>query len=293
VTVDVVVVSYESARHLPGCLAALPPPAEIVVVDNASTDGSARVAAERGVLVVRNHRNRGFAAAANQGASLGRGDLILFLNPDAVLHAPDLQRLVEVLEGDASLFAVGPRLRRPDGSEQRAWWPFPSPTGTWAEALGLHRLRRPRAGADGAVPFLVGACLLVRRRSFEALGGFDERFWLYGEEADLCYRARQRGWGARYVPEATATHVGGASGHAIGKLAFEHFQRGTEHFILVHHGRWALLAHRFGLLTGSLLRLPLLCVGRGPATATRATTRRALAVRLTDVLLRHPTRVVP
>jgi N-acetylglucosaminyl-diphospho-decaprenol L-rhamnosyltransferase len=292
VTVDVVVVTYESAGELAGCLTALPRQANAVVVDNASRDRSAELARELGALVVRNRRNRGFAAAANQGARLGRGDLVLFLNPDAVIRQPDLQRLVAVLEGDPRLFAVGPRLRRPDGSEQQAWWPFPSAGATWAEALGLRRLRPPRPEADGAVPFVVGACMLVRRRRFEALGGFDERFWLYGEEADLCYRAWRRGWRVAPVPDATARHVGGASGHHLGRLVFEHFQRGTEHFILKHHGGGALLAHRLGLLTGSLLRLPLLAVA-GRASAARIATRRAVAARLATVLLRHATRVAP
>jgi N-acetylglucosaminyl-diphospho-decaprenol L-rhamnosyltransferase len=290
VTVDVVVVAYQSARHLPGCLAAVPEEAVVVVVDNASGDGSAGVAETHSARVLRNPRNLGFAAAANQGARLGAGDLILFLNPDAVLQAGCLDRLVAALQADSGLFAAGPRLRYPDGSEQRAWWPFPSAVTTWLEAFGLHRLRRPPATGEGLVPFVVGACLLVRREQFEALGGFDERFWLYGEEADLCYRARGRGWGTWYVTDAVAWHVGGASGQAIGSLAFEHFQRGTEHFLYKHHGRGALLAHRVGLLTGSVLRLPLLHARRRPAARA---VRRAAAIRLAGVLLRHPTRVTP
>ena len=292
-TLDVVVVTYESARHLRRCLAGLPAGTDVVVVDNASSDGSAELALALGARVVRNPGNLGFAAAANQGARLGRGDLVLFLNPDAALDPVSLDRLVAAVGDDDSVFAAGPRLRHPDGGDQRAWWPFPSASGTWIEALGLHRLRRAAPGPDGSVPFVVGACLLVRRRRFEALDGFDERYWLYGEEADLCYRAARRGWTVRYVPEAAAEHVGGASGHAIGSLAFEHFQRGTEHFILKHHGRRALLAHRLGLLTGSLLRLPLLCAGRRPAAASRLAVRRAATARLTGVLLRHPTRVTP
>jgi N-acetylglucosaminyl-diphospho-decaprenol L-rhamnosyltransferase len=293
VTLDVVVVTYESAAELAGCLTALPREARVVVVDNASRDRSAELARELGAQVVRNPRNRGFAAAANQGARLGNGDLVLFLNPDAAIREPDLRRLVAALEGDPRLFAVGPRLRHPDGGEQRAWWPFPSAAATWAEALGLRRLWPPRAGADGAVPFVVGACMLVRRRQFEALGGFDERFWLYGEEADLCYRARRRGWRVGHVPDATARHVGGASGHHLGRLAFEHFQRGTEHFILKHQGGGALLAHRLGLLTGSLLRLPLLAVAGRASADARLARRRAVAARLATVLLRHATRVAP
>jgi GT2 family glycosyltransferase len=204
-----------------------------------------------------------------------------------------LELLVAALERDLGLFAVGPRLHHPDGTEQRAWWPFPSPVRTWVEALSLHRLRPAKAGSDDTVPFVVGACLLARRRCFEALDGFDERFWLYGEEADLCYRAAGHGWKVRHVPEATAWHVGGASGHAIGSLAFEHFQRGTEHFILKHHGKLALFAHRVGLLVGSVLRLPLLYAGRRSVTAARIAVRRLAIARLAGVLLRHPTKVGP
>ena len=94
---DVVVVTYESAGHLPACLGALPAEATVVVVDNASGDRSAAVAEEHDALVVRNSRNRGFAAAANQGAALGQADLLLFLNPDAVIDAPDLERLAASL----------------------------------------------------------------------------------------------------------------------------------------------------------------------------------------------------
>jgi N-acetylglucosaminyl-diphospho-decaprenol L-rhamnosyltransferase len=293
VILDVVVVTYESARHLPQCLAGLPAGADVVVVDNASRDDSADLAQYLGARVVRNPANLGFATAANQGARLGRHDLILFLNPDAAFDPASLERLAAAVEVDEGVFAAGPRLRRPGGGEQQAWWPFPSASATWIEALGLHRLRPAAPGPDGSVPFVVGACLLMRRRHFEGLGGFDERFWLYGEEADLCYRAAQRGWTVRYVPEVAAEHVGGASGHAIGSLAFEHFQRGTEHFILKHHGRLALLAHRLGLLTGSLLRLPLLYAGRRSAGTARIAVRRAAAARLAGVLFRHPTRVAP
>jgi len=295
VPVDVVVVTYQSERHLPRCLTALRRGASVLVVDNASTDRSADVAATLGARVVRNPENRGFAAAANQGARLGRADLILFLNPDAALRADDLDRLVSALDADPELFAVGPRLRHPDGTEQRAWWPFPSPFATWVEALGLHLLRPLPRAADRAPGFVVGACMLVRRDVFEVLGGFDERFWLYGEEADLCRRAWGGGWHVRLAAEATADHLGGASGEQVRGLAFEHFQRGVEHFILKHHGRAALVVHRVGLLVGSVLRFPLLAgqSRSGPVATARLRHRRAVARRLAQVLVRHPARVTP
>jgi GT2 family glycosyltransferase len=284
---DIVIVTYRSAAHLPACLAALPPRAPVFVVENNSGDEAADLAAAAGGRVIRNGFNAGFGAAANQGAAIGDGELILFLNPDAVILPADLELLVKALDADPRLAAVGPRLVYPDGSEQTPWWPFSSPAGTWREALGLHRVgRRPCAGEDEG--FIVGACLLVRRAAFEALGGFDSRFWLYGEEADLCRRLWNAGWRVGLVPEAAANHIGGASGVSIAGVTFEHFHRGTEHFIAKHHGRSALVSHRLGLLTGSLLRLPALAARRD----AKAGYRWAVIRRLIRCLATHPSAVV-
>lgn len=284
---DVVVVTFESAAHVRGCLEALPARGRVVVVDNASSDGSADLAAALGAEVLRNPDNRGFAAGANQGARRGAADAILFLNPDAVVAPEDLSRLHATLAADSQVAIVAPRLLRADGSAQRGWWPLPSPAETWREALGLRRLWPVRLGPDGAAPFVVGACLLVRRDVFEQLGGFDEAFWLYGEEADLCRRARDAGWQVRYVGAATARHVGGASGAADRSATFEHFQRGAERFIAKHHGPRALVVHRLGVLVGALLRIPLLAVH--PRGEDRRRLRTRSATRAARWLATHPT----
>lgn len=282
---DVVIVTYRSAEHLPACLALLPTDAHVIVVDNASGDEAPDLAQHAGATVVRNSTNRGFAAAANQGAGEGTGELVLFLNPDATVGPSDVETLVASFERDPEMGAAGPRLVTPDGALQRAWWPFPSPGTTWAEALGLHRLLRRGPDEQG---FVVGACLVVRRQAFEVMGGFDDRFWLYGEEADLCRRLSDAGWKVRLVPEAVATHVGGASGDGSTGVAFEHFQRGAEHFIVKHHGRAGLVFHRLGLLVGSVVRLPALLLLPGDPRTER---RRRMAWRQAHRLLTHPTQV--
>jgi GT2 family glycosyltransferase len=289
VSPDAVVVTFESADGIASCLDSVRGHAQVFVLDNSSADCSAEIAEAAGAHVVRNAGNRGFAAAANQGASLGRAELILFLNPDATLASGDLALLVRALD-DPTIGAAGPRLVRPDGSEQRAWWPFPSPALTWREALGLERLRARHPAADGTVDFVVGACLLVRRDAFERLGGFDERFWLYGEEADLCRRLGESGLRVVHVPEARALHVGAASSAALGPAVFEHFQRAAELFVRKHHGPAGLALHRAGLLVGSLLRLPVLALRRGDH---RLRTRRAVVARLVRELSRRPTEVAP
>lgn len=286
---DVVIVTYQSAPHLACCLRSLPTEARVVVVDNNSTDDSAAIAGEHGVPVHRNAANRGFAAAANQGAAVGRADLILFLNPDAVVAPADLSRLAEAVLADDSVAVAGPRLVSPEGRDQRPWWPFPSPFGSWCEAAGLQRLGGRLGSRWAAVPgdagaidvaFVVGACFLVRRVAFEALGGFDEEFWLYGEEADFCRRAAAAGWRVRYVPQAQAVHVGGGSSSgADGDVVREHFALGTDRFIRKHRGRAALLSHRLALLAGSAARVALLA-GRPDhpaATERRLLVRRQLA----------------
>lgn len=280
--VDVVVVTYESAATLRRCLTSV---ASAVVVDNDSRDGSAELAESLGASVVRAGANLGFAAAANRGAAAGSAPLILFLNPDAALDAGALDALVTAVDSRDDVAVAGPRLVDDGGHEQRAWWPFPSPGGAWAEAFGLHRLHAFRPGSDGTVPFVIGAAFLVRRRAFEEAGGFDESFWLYGEEADLCRRLADLGWKTLYVPGAVARHSGGVSGATSPDRVFEHFQRGTERFIAHHHGRRGLLSYRFALLVGSALRVPALAIMQ---RREGAHLRLSIVRRLARVLVAHP-----
>jgi glycosyltransferase involved in cell wall biosynthesis/GT2 family glycosyltransferase len=277
VSLDVVVVTYNSSALLPDALAGLPDSARVVVVDNASTDDSVEVTRALGVDVVEGAVNAGFAAAANRGAAFGDGELVLFLNPDAVVDAGLIERLCARFDADPGLGVLSPRLRRPDGSEQRVRWPFPSAPGAWREALGLHRLRSRPAG-DG---FVIGACFMVRRSVLEAVGGFDTRFWLYSEEADLCRRVRDAGWRVEVAEDLVARHVGGASGEGAEGLVFEHFERGGEHFVAKHEGKGSLLAYRLANLKGAGLRALL------PGSPPRRSLQRARVRRLLGVLGRH------
>lgn len=282
---DVVIVTYRSEEHIGACLAALPAKANVIVVENASGDNAVAIAETAGAHVICNDTNAGFGAAANRGAAAGSAELILFLNPDAVVAEPDLESLVKALQADPGLAAVGPRLVNPYGAEQRAWYPFPSPAGRWARLVRLHRLGgEPTSGAERG--FVVGACMLVRRVAFASLGGFDRRFWLYGEEADLCRRLWDAGWRVCLVATATAAHIGGASGSSAGSVIFEHRQRGTEHFIAKHHGPGALVVYRLRTLAGALIRL---AIRRGD----KADYRRAVVRRLTRRLCAHPFTVAP
>jgi glycosyltransferase involved in cell wall biosynthesis/GT2 family glycosyltransferase len=276
--VDVVVVTYNSAERLERALGGLGDVSSVVVVDNASIDASAEVAARLGAITVVNGVNAGFAAAANQGAALGQAEHVLFLNPDAAIGHADLERLVAAMRDDPRVAVAGPRLEGPDGA-QRPAWPFPSAGRAWLEAFGLGG--RPGPRRRSAAQFAVGACLLVRRERFADAGGFDPRFWLYGEEADLCARLVEAGWRVEVVADAVAHHEGGASAEHVEGLVFEHFQRGPEHFVAKHAGPGALWSLRVAELTGSILR------SVAPSPERRAYHRRR-ARRLVRELSRRP-----
>lgn len=246
-TVDVVVVTYESGHHLAACLEPLAAEGvRVIVVDNDSSDGSVDVARAAGAEVIANSDNRGFAAAANQGARAGHGDVIVFLNPDAITSAQTIAYLAWRVLADATVGVAGARLSHPDGRPQRSQWPYPGPRDQWRAVIG-----RAPAEPDG---FVVGALLAVRRDVFEQLGGFDESFWLYGEEADLCRRAADRGLKVVLVDGAHAVHVGGASSAPGSPRTFAHFARGSDLFVLRHHGRGGLLSYRLATVLKHGLR---------------------------------------
>jgi glycosyltransferase involved in cell wall biosynthesis/GT2 family glycosyltransferase len=291
--IDVVIVTHNSAEHLPQALGGLPDGVSVVVIDNASSDRSAAVADDLGLRVVANSVNAGFAAAANQGSALGDRPVVVFLNPDATIGADDLRHLVEALDRAPELAVVSPRLVGPDG-DQRVDWPYPSAARAWRDALlpsfssgtGLRRTRKPSTQRPRTRRvrrgFVIGACFAVRREAFEAVGGFDARFWLYGEEADLCARLEQAGWGIGVVEVAVAHHEGGASATGIEDVVFEHFQRGAEHFVAKRGGACSVASLRLAELIGSAMRVVL------PGTTTRRDYHRRRVDRLLRVLRRRP-----
>jgi N-acetylglucosaminyl-diphospho-decaprenol L-rhamnosyltransferase len=224
-SVDVVVVSYNSRDTLRSCVAPLAGTgvAHVVVVDNASSDRCLETVADLPVLTLPQPDNRGFAHGCNIGLQAGHARFVLLLNPDAVLEPDSLGRLVAILEADERAGAVAPQIRESDGSLAYSLRRFPRARSSFARALFLHRLfpraswsdeliRDERAYDDAwSPPWVSGACVLLRRRLLEELGGLDEGFFLYSEDNDLCRRVRDAGFDVRYEPGAVATHAGGAS----------------------------------------------------------------------------------
>ncbi len=225
-----VIVNYRRYDLLELCISSLlcssRAPDEIIVIDNAAQrDRLASVAAKfPSVHVVGNDDNRGYAAACNQGWRSTSSDRVLFLNADITLPHDCLARCLDEAGSDPDIGVVTPKLLRPDGRFDHACHRgIPTPVASLAYALRLHRVfPRSRLLARYTLSWLdqrgvhdieacSGAFMLVRRADLEAVGGWDERYWFYAEDIDLCLRLRRSGKRVRYLGTATAIHVKGAS----------------------------------------------------------------------------------
>jgi len=283
--VTAVVVSWNVKDHLPRCLDSLQGAEMVVVVDNASTDGTQDFVRTHypQVHLIANATNRGFAAAVNQGIAIADTDAVLVLNPDAYLLPGALENLTGALVQHPQAAAVGPKVINPDGTTQSTRRRFPTLATAFLESTiiqdhfpNLTHLQRfycqdSHEDQEQDVDWLVGSCLLLRRsalchseRSEESplqnarpashtitpVGLFDPRFFLYFEELDWFLRARQAGWTARYIPTARAIHQGGASTIQVPKMAHLYFSASRHAFYAKHYGPIGGAAvHAFTLLS--------------------------------------------
>lgn len=274
---SVIIVSYNTRSLTLPCLEAawsecstLTTDTEIWLVDNASQDGSVEAvrAAFPSVRILANRLNIGFSAANNQALRQARGEFVLLLNSDAFLHSGAIETLWSYMKAHPKVAVVGPRLVNPDETLQPSCYRFPGPFRTLCENLLLTALfpnsrcvgdfrRWPHDAVRDDVDFVIGACLLVRREAITEVGLLDESFFLYGEEADWCFRMKRAGWQIAFTPQAVATHCGGASGKAQSAPVFCEFRRAQERFQRKHYGRLGLLFFRMMLLIGAVLRVIL------------------------------------
>ncbi|MEM6680346.1 MAG: glycosyltransferase family 2 protein [Pseudomonadota bacterium] len=196
--VTVVIVAYRSETVIPGALSSVPPGVRVIVVDNASPDLSSEKASATGATVIANERNVGFGAGCNLGVTSVRTRYTLFLNPDARLSPGSLERLVAHLAANPSVAAVAPLLSR-GGQVQ-----LPRRDSVLALDRPHSFNEIPKETHD--VGFLSGAALLVRTDQFRAIGGFDERIFLYLEDDDLCMRLRHAGYRLHLMPNVVVAH---------------------------------------------------------------------------------------
>lgn len=271
VAVDCVIVSYNSAEDLPACLSSLADQqgveTVVTVVDNSSTDDSVATARGRGVRVLPNTSNRGFAAAVNQGLRGGRSPWVLILNPDARLMPGGLPAMIDAANHDTRrVGCVGPKTTDTAGVTYPSARSFPGVFtavvhgllgSVWAGNPATKRYHASNEIRDetSEVDWVSGCCMVLPRRAWDEVGGFDERYFMYIEDMDLCFRLRKAGWKTVYEPQVTVVHVGGRSSRRRPLRSIYHHHLGAIRFYWRSAARW----HR--PVTGPLAALVLVVRG--------------------------------
>jgi len=221
---SIVLVCWNNKAYLDPCLESLYTtgmrhPFDVIVVDNGSTDGSQQMLAEKypQVKIIQNDKNLGLGKASNQGIEATQGRFILLLNNDTLVNGPSFDAMVDFLEKDPTVGAVGGKVLNPDGSVQSCYNYFSTIGEEFLIATRLGELFRPGypavmdADEIKSVDWLTSACLMIRRAALDEVGLLDENYFIYGDEADLQYRIKKAGWEIYYLPDATTIHYGGRS----------------------------------------------------------------------------------
>jgi GT2 family glycosyltransferase len=235
-SVGVAIVSYNTAPLLRRCLDSVVADTSgpVLVVDNHSTDTSVElVRSEFPSVRVCAEENRGYGAAANLAVAELGTRYVLLLNADTELTPGTMEALAAYLDDHPAVAIAGPRIVTATGRYESSVHRFPTPIALFLEESGIRRLlgfdRRNEWRARSA-DWILGAALAIRRQAFEAVGGFDEAYFLYHEEVDLCHRLREAGWEIHYAPVATVRHVGGASTSQQAVDAYGQYIRSTQRF---------------------------------------------------------------
>ncbi|MDP1821501.1 MAG: glycosyltransferase family 2 protein [Acidimicrobiales bacterium] len=271
--VRVGIVSWNTGALLDRCLAALGPAlgplrAEVVVVDNASGDDSRAVAAAHGVHLVANAENVGYARAMNQALAATEAPVLIALNPDTEPAPGSLAALVDALRAAPAAGVVAPRLVHPDGQPQHSAYRFPSlplaavvcfaPPSVQRGALGTTwRLEAAEApDPPGPVDWVIGAVHVIRRSALGGAPPYSERWFMYAEDVELCWRLSRQGWQTVLVPEVEVVHVGNASGaQAWGSERDKRFWAATYDLYATMHGGPAARVWAFVNVLGVLVHI--------------------------------------
>ena len=249
--ISIVIVSYNSRELLRACLAstASEQADEVIVIDNASSDGSDQ-------MVIRDFpwvrliesENGGYGAAANLAIASSSSKYVLLLNSDTTLHPGTLHALCDHLDQHPEAAIVGPLLMNLDGTHQPSCFPFPTPLQTLLRETSLSKYVTSAPAKNfrpsvQIVPWVLGAALAIRRSAFDSVGGFDQSFFMYFEEVDLCYRLDRAGRQTHFLPDATVTHLGAGSTRRERPTMLLQLYKSLCHFYQLHYSGF----HRFQL----------------------------------------------
>jgi GT2 family glycosyltransferase len=272
VDLSITIVNWNTKNHLANCLDSIYQNAkdaafEIIVVDNDSDDNSAEMVRAKfpQVTLIENNENVGFGAANNQAIRISQGRYVLILNPDTLVLPGCLDQLMDLLASRPDVGAVGPKVVNVDGSIQ-----LPCirnvPT-LFTEYLELSHLsaRFPKSRVFGRyymtycdrslprqVSLLMGCCIMVRKKVLDEIGLFDEQFFLYAEDMDLCYRIQKAGWKSWYLPTAQIVHIWGQSTERISKHRVFHNQQAKYIFFKKHFGAAKAFEYRLATLLAAI-----------------------------------------
>ena len=227
VKLSVVIICWNDLRVIRDCLRSIydrthATNCEVIVSDNGSVDDSIEFIRKHypGVRIVENQQNLGFARGNNAGIAASRGQYVLILNPDTIIHDGALDKLVEFADRHSKAGAFGCRVLNPDGTYQVSARLFPTIGRYWVGALGLSKLSsllvyeeypRWRGDTERPIDWQSGCCVMFRGNLLKRLGGFDEQFFYHFEEVDLCRRVWNSGYPILFTPDAEITHLGGQS----------------------------------------------------------------------------------
>ena len=262
---SIVIVNWNTREMLRDCLASIPTgqqdcQLEIIVIDNASEDGSASMVSREfpQVRLIENADNLGFATATNQGLRIATGRYLLLLNSDTLVHGDVLVDSVRYMDGHSDVGMMGCKVLNEDGTTQMTCSLYPSFTNLALQTLGLNRVQHPRwlqryqmldwdRSDEREVEVISGCYLLVRRETMDRVGLLDESFFLYGEETDWCRRCAEDGWKLGFAPVGCITHLGSGSSRQLNYRRDLMLSEGT---VRLHHkhggqaaatGVWLLL----------------------------------------------------
>jgi len=221
--VSIILVNFNGTKHTVACVASIRAhapsfPYEVIVVDNGSSDAEKESLKRQlpDCTVVQNDKNIGFGGANNIGAARAKGELLFFLNNDTIVTSDVVTPLAEAMDRSPGMGLVGPALCNVDGTFQVSFGRFPSLVKEWQTRSFGNRFNRLDPGNVGVVEesvreWITGAAMLVRKKCFDQLGGFDESYFMYFEDVDLCYRARRLGFEIGYLADFSIIHLGGTS----------------------------------------------------------------------------------
>lgn len=265
------IISYNTRHMLRPCIQAalLEASKHVMVVDNASTDGSQEMLRNEfpSVQLICSPQNLGFGAAANLGMTSCQSEYVFLINSDVILNPGSLKTLCTYLQEHRLAAVVGPRLLSPDGRLLPSCYPFPTPLDIFLDVTHIGQVFRYIPGLrqrylrtwdhaqDRCVPWVSGAAWMIRREAFDQVGGFDPSFFMYYEEVDVCFRLVQAGWQIHYSPAAQAVHVGGAATQRYLEEMTIQFFASLAHFYRLHYSRFRFLMLTLLIETIALGRL--------------------------------------